>query len=283
MVPGKVGGVATTAFPDSGSSRDTITTTFVDKHFRKDQVDHEAISSIQLPNGTVVRTLGEIKLPFQFEGETIAHIRSFAILPSCVHDVVLGKTFLRLTQCFTRFKNRIREILVRSVGYPKMHLMGGVDEEVCGQVDGHLASACADTGSDMAISSRFAEKRGYTVDTSHHNTIQVQFADGTYGWTKGKVSDVNWKFGYDSGPDGSFKVDFYVLDNLPCEVILSNEFLFDNNILERYEKHFIRFDDEEDDDELDTFYMIQRVGKSWINTAKKLFKRDPPLGKFTCM
>lgn len=280
VIPGKVGGVATTAFPDSGSTRDGVSKTFLEKHFPKNKIEYYSVSSIQLPNGAVVRTLGEIKIPFQFEGESFEHIRSFAVLPSCVHDVVLGKTFLRLTRTLTRFTRRLKEIVVKCVGTSRLHLMGRSEEEFFGQVDGYLTSACPDTGSDiMAMSSLFAQQRGHDVDTSPHNIIQVQYADGSFGWTQGKASNVNWKFRFGSSADGSYNVDFYVLDDLPCNLILSNEFLFDNDVFQRYEKHFICFDSEDnEDDDVEGLFMIQRVSESLRSRFKKLIKSDPPLG-----
>ena len=160
-----------------------------------------------------------------------------------------------------------------------MHLMGN-PEEILGQIDGYLTSACPDTGSDiMAMSSHFCQQRGYSVDDSQENKIKVQFADGSFGWTQGKVSGIDWRFGHDQSPSDSFTVDFYVLPNLPCNVILSNEFLFDNNVFDRFEEFFVR--GEEDEDGFDSFYLIQRVSESLLSKVKKLFKREPPLGMYS--
>lgn len=213
----------------------------------------------------------------------MAHIRSFAVLPTCLHDVVLGRTFLRLTQTMTHFRNRLREKLVSHLSTRKMHLIGRPNEAVVGQIDGYLTSACPDTGSDiMAISSSFAKQRGYHVDDSSENKIQVQFADGNFGQTYGKVSNVDWKFGYGKDTSDSFKVEFYVLDELPYDAILSNEFLFDNDVFGRFEKHFVQCEGVED--AVDNFYLIQRVSWSLLNQAKRVLRREPPLGKrsFLC-
>jgi hypothetical protein len=277
-LPGTINGVRVKAFPDSGSSRDIVSHEFVKKHFQAHHMVSTSAYDMKIPNGRTVRTLGEIELPFRFEGESEAHVRRFAVLPSCVHDVVLGKTFLRLTRTFTRFKKRLREKLVKCLGNLRMHLMGDSDEQVLGQMNGYLTSACPDTGSDiMAMSSHFAKQRGYHIDDSQANKIQVQFADGSFGRTKGKISKLTWKFGYGMGPVDSFEIDFYVLDELPCDVILSNEFLFDNNVFERFEKYFVQFEGEDEDDGADSFYMIQRVCESLFDKAKKLFKHDPPM------
>lgn len=290
-IPGIPADVLIHAFPDYGSSRNAMSLPFVKENFPTHAIDLTSARSIKVGSGKTIQTLGELELPFQFEGEAKSRVLNFVIFPDCVHDVVLGGKFLRITRTLTRFKSRLREKLVACVGVRRLHLMGTLSEEIFGQVDGHLTTAFPDTGSDiMAMSSRFAEQRAHHIDSSQKNIIQVQFADGSYGWTKGKVSDVNWKFGYEKGPDASFKVDFYVLDELPCDIILSNEFLFYNDVFERYERFFIQFEDEGEDEEEggedDFIYVIKRTGQSLLSKAKKTakkmwFKNDPPLGKYT--
>jgi hypothetical protein len=275
-IPGRIGGILTAAFPDSGSSRDTVSHDFVKKHFSNHAINFKSVCDIKIPNGTMVQSLGELQLPFQFEGESMAHIRSFAVLKTCVHDVVLGKTFLRITKTLTQFRNRLREKIIRCFGSRRIHLMGNPDE-ILGQVGGYLTSACPDTGSDiMAISSHFCQQRGYIIDDSEEHKIKVQFADGSFGWTQGKVSGLDWRFGHDQSLSDSFLVDFYVLQNLPCDVILSNEFLFDNNVFNRFEEFFVR--GEMDEDGPDSFYLIQRIGESLMSRVNKILKRKLPLG-----
>jgi hypothetical protein len=277
-IPGSIGGIRAVAFPDSGSSRDFLSQEFVQKYLPTHPIDSGSISNIKMPNGKLIRSLGELQVSWRFEGESTAYTRSFAVLPSCVHDVVLGKTFLRLSKTLPNFRNRLREKLVSCSGARRVHLIGS-SEQVLGRLDGYLTSACPDTGSDiMAVSLSFAEKRRYRVDRSQENKIQVQFADGSIGWTLGKVFSANWNFGHGEGVDSTFKVDFYVLAELPCDVVLSNEFLFDNDVFNQFEEYFVRgIEDEEEG--FDGFYMIQRVGYSLLAKTKKFFKRDPPLGK----
>lgn len=278
-IPGSIGQIPTAAFPDYGSSRDIVSHDFVKKHLPNHTINSKSACDFKMPNGKLVRSLGELQLPFQFEGESVAYIRSFAVLKTCVHNVILGKTFLRLTKTLTHFPNRLKEKVVRCLGSRRMHLVGN-PEEVLGQIDGYLTSACPDTGSDiMAMSSHLCQQRGYSVDDSQENKIKVQFADGSFGWTQGKVSGIDWRFGHDQSPSDSFTVDFYVLPNLPCDVILSNEFLFDNNVFDRFEEFFVR--GEEDEDGFDSFYLIQRVSESLLSKVKKLFKREPPLGMYS--
>jgi len=147
----------------------------------------------------------------------------------------------------------------------------GNPDEVLGQIEGYQTSACPDTGSDiMAISSRFCRQRGYTVDDSQEHKIKVQFADGSFGWTQGKVSGLDWRFGHDQRLGDSFLVDFYVLPNLPCDVILSNEFLFDNDVFYRFEEFFVRGEMVEDG--TDSFYLIQRISEALFSKIRRFSK-----------
>jgi hypothetical protein len=153
----------------------------------------------------------------------------------------------------------------------------GNSDGVLGQIGGYSTSACPDAGSDiMAISSRFCRERGYIIDDSQEHKIKVQFADGSFGWTQGKVSGLDWRFGHDKSLSDAFLVDFYVLPNLPCDIILSNEFLLDNDVFYRYEEFFVH--GEMDADGPDSFFLIQRIGESLLNRAKTLFRRKRPLG-----
>jgi hypothetical protein len=279
-IPGTLDGVSVAAFPDSGSSRDFVSHYFVKTHLAAHNIDSTSSSSIKLPNGNIIRTIGNIKLPFQCEGESVAYVRTFAVLASCVHDVVLGKPFLRATETLTKFRHRLKEKWVRYLEARGLHVMGHTNEEFLGQMDGYLTSACPDTGSDiMAMSSQFAKQRGYCLDESSAAKIQVQFADGSIVWTKGRVDNVHWQFGYGKGTN-SYKLSFYVLEELPCSVMLGKEFLFDNDIFRKFEKYFIRFDDDENSDDGDGLYLIQKVVKSSVKTVRDFFRSDVPFSMF---
>ena len=153
----------------------------------------------------------------------------------------------------------------------------GNPDGVLGQIEGYQTSACPDTGSDiMAMSSHFCQQRGYTIDHSQEHKIKVQFADGSFGWTQGKVSGLDWRFGHNQRLGDSFLVDFYVLPNLPCDVILSNEFLLDNDVFNRFEEFFVR--GELDEDGPDSFYLIQRIGESLLSKVRRLSKRGLRVG-----
>jgi hypothetical protein len=73
------------------------------------------------------------------------------------------------------------------------------------------------------MSTEYARKRGFEVESSKEHRIQVLFADGSTGTTRGLVNKVAWQFG--SSPSKSYSEDFYVLDDLQCDVILSCDFL----------------------------------------------------------
>ncbi|KAJ2905727.1 uncharacterized protein MKZ38_004594 [Zalerion maritima] len=74
-------------------------------------LDPEGQKTLSLASGAKVRILGTVKLKWKFSGERRAHDILFDVLPQCVHDVVLGYKFLRITKTLTRFKHRIAKVL----------------------------------------------------------------------------------------------------------------------------------------------------------------------------
>src|SRR6202012_4864270 len=62
--------------------------------------------------------------------------------------------------------------------------------------------------------------------------------DGSEVPTYGKVSAVSWTFGYYPNYAIPFVHDFHVLENLTCDIVLSNEFLFGCEAFSTYREYF---------------------------------------------
>ena len=59
--------------------------------------------------------------------------------------------------------------------------------------NGHPTLALPDTGSDLMLVSReYAQKLKLEVDWDFDNWLEVQFADGSTGWTSGVARNVEW-------------------------------------------------------------------------------------------
>ncbi|UKZ78868.1 hypothetical protein TrVFT333_006614 [Trichoderma virens FT-333] len=135
-------------------------------------------------------------------------------------------------------------VLFRLLGVSKrlsLSFLGNEKQRLRGYLNGHLATALPDTGSDaMFLNGEFARKLGLDIDSNVRNLVEVELADGSTTMTSGIVRDVHWKVG-----KTTVQCNFYVLEDLCADIILSNTYLFDMNIFSEQEKHFFDIDSED--------------------------------------
>jgi predicted aspartyl protease len=235
-VQGEVNGHKIGALPDSGAERCYIK----DDLARSLGLTPEAGSAceILLPSKEKIQSPGSVDVEWKFSGESKVYSLKCFVLPICHHAraLILGANVLRHTKMLTDFRNRIKTCtrpLTRRLG---LHLLDSERERVWGFLNGCQTSALGDFGSDiMAISASCAQRLGLRVNKQPHNRIEVEFADGSSAITAGMVFGVDWMFG-DAG--AVFKCDFHVLNNLPADVILSNEFLWEQDVFSNYGQYF---------------------------------------------
>ncbi len=104
----------------------------------------------------------------------------------------------------------------------------------------------------MLVSEDYALKRGWTIDRSHGQRLDLELANGSYAYTSGVVRDLEWSFGGLADPSAEVVVsDFYVLKGL-----LSNEFVFELDVFNRFKEHFIQLDSDVDLAELHNIRLI---------------------------
>lgn len=259
-VPGRVNGIKIDALPDTGAEASFISESFLRKlHLDgKEGYDKDApiwsveyhvpISPpVQLASGKTVTPTTMALIPWRFEGESQVHNLACLVLPKCAHDLILGDSFLRMTETLTKFKTRI-VMTLRSLGSRLLRLnyMGSGLEPAArerrrmwGSLDGEAVAALPDSGSDiMAVSAEYARRRGWRVDRGREKRVEVEFADGSTAWTKGVVSGLEWEFG---GTGGKVRSDFYVLEGLPVDVVFSSDFVFDHDVYGRHEQSIRRY------------------------------------------
>ncbi len=237
---GELNGVPVSAFPDYGSDLDILSANFVAEHGLL--INKATRHSVKLPNGKIIRTIGTVSSPFAFKDEKTTHDRDFHVLPGSIHDIVLGRPFLKATQTLTKFMHRLKKKVVACPGlWKRLRLMGSPRQRVGGYLHGQWIGACPDTGSDVMVMSRsYANERVFHVE---RHTTCLEFLDGSFAYTDGMVRGVTWNW---NGEDQLYKCDFHVLDNLPCPVVLSSDFLFTQNAFSAYEESF--YDDLEPED-----------------------------------
>jgi hypothetical protein len=183
-----------------------------------------------------VRSAGSVKLPWSFAGELKMYEIPCSVLPSCSHDLILGGTFLRLTQTLTKFFHRIKTTLRSFSQRSGVRLLGSEKERVWGYLSGTQTCALPDFGSDvMAISAQYAMQRGLLVNDSADERLELELADGSLAYTNGVVKGLEWSFGTTEHP---FVADFHVLEGLPVDVILSADFLYGCSAFSTYDEFF---------------------------------------------
>ncbi|OTA93463.1 hypothetical protein M434DRAFT_11628 [Hypoxylon sp. CO27-5] len=188
---------------------------------------------ILLPSGRRLLSQGQVFLQYQFAGEKTVHQLPCAILPlpATSHDLILGGSFLKITETYTRYIHRLKRVFP-SLGRISLNLIGDQQEFLSGYLNDKQCMAVPDTGSDiMVMSRRYAKKLGLKIYHKRHYRSKVQFIDGSEVMTDGMVKDVRWQFRPDEAP---IRCDFHVIRRLPVRVILSNALIDEFNVFSRY-------------------------------------------------
>ena len=261
------------ALVDSGSDLDIVSANFMQQHGL--QLDSSERTDIQLPN-KVISSLGTITLPFSPDGETSIFHRKFYVLPSCTHDVILGHRFLKATQMLTKFAHCLRAKFTPRPYGPRIRLIGSPKQRIAGAINGCPVKAVPDTGSDvMLMSWRQARKLRLHVLTGSKYRTRLEFADGSTALTHGIVFNVNLRFG--GANAGNRICNFHIMKRLPCDIILSNEFIYQSNALRLCEQIMSKDYGKGPSDAYQELNLVREIvsrgrKRSWINRAFGLFK-----------
>ncbi|KAK5119304.1 hypothetical protein LTR85_007660 [Meristemomyces frigidus] len=228
-VLGRLDGIEQSCLPDKGASTNVLSQRYVQR--RGIKYDPVARFSIKLAQGRRATVIGTVNLPFSYIGETEVHHLDFYVLAHCIRDVILGSPFLRLTQTFERFAHRVSRKL-RDIKHTCVRYSGS-SERMVGSLDGLTVKALPDTGSDvMLLSAKYARQRGFVVNEDSMQQIDLRFADGSVGRTSGLVEGLEWA--YTTNDASKYLCDFYVLEDLECDVLLSYDFLWQTDAFSEY-------------------------------------------------
>lgn len=198
---------------------------------------------------------------FMFQGEGHVYNRPFHVLRDSICDVVLGKAFLDETETLTKNSHRIFERMRLGIqkDYRFFLLKESPTELLRCTLNGADALAFADTGSDlMLVSGGFVRRNQLEVHRGEEYRRPIEFIDGSTTYTDGMVLNAELQFdipqtsarrlnltqylnfieGFTSivnreqrlTTKPTFLCDLHVIENLPCDIILSNEFIFQNQI-----------------------------------------------------
>jgi hypothetical protein len=218
-------------------------------------------SSITIGSGITLRTTGTTVAPFRFDGERETYALRFHILPDCIHNIVLGKVFLKATATFSlaiNFFRRVKRRVTNALSKHDLLYLGDRAPRFTGLVNGQRQEALADSGARvMVMDESYARSIGLPIAQGKQFTTKLRFADGSTAWTSGMTLGVTWEFGQ-GGRNVPYNLDFHILKNAPANVILSDDFLFGTNAFVLYDCFLV---DEDDEDE-DAFFFVIDIDAS---------------------
>jgi hypothetical protein len=266
-VPGTINGVPVNALPDWGSAVEAVSENFAKQHGLK--IKATDTKSIRLPGGHITEIVGQIVGHFKFQGERHVYSRQFHVLRRSVYDLVLGRKFLDQTETLTKFCHRIVARVRPCVqkGSRLFLLDESPKERLRCTVNGAEASAFPDTGSElMLVSGDFVRRNKLKVHRGRECRRRVELIDGSIIHTDGMVLNAELQFdvpptssqeldydqylGFTAGlsslinhgaevtAKATFICDLHVIEDLPCDIILSNEFIFQNRVFSRFKSLF---------------------------------------------
>ena len=234
-IRGYLNGTAVAFFPDNQSAHDIVSHDYAKrKHL---EINNSNQGRLRTARGSQVNALGTIALTVRFAEESKEYIREFQVLPKCVHDIILGSPFLRLTQTFTKFRHRVVKKLRGTSMRHRVCLTGSSQEMLSGWANGQSILALPDTGSDICLMSlRYAQERGYHIDTDLKHRKLLEFVDGSTAETFGRVEGFQWEF--DRSDIHLHSPEVHVLENLQTDLLLGYEFLEDCDAFGTHEELF---------------------------------------------
>jgi hypothetical protein len=266
VVHGKLDNKKIVAMPDTGSQLNIVSEAYIKS--QNISIDTSDVRKVRIASGRYIRTLGSVVLPWKYQGETKTQMITCHVLRHCSHTLILGNPFLG-----KGFMKRVKVTREASSKPVSVNLLGSESQRVVGHLEDAPAVALPDMGSDLCLlSSDYAESRDFKVDTSLDKRVEFELPDGSRRYTDGVVEDLTWKFGHGEQTN-SATTTFYVVRDLPVDIILSNDLLFDSNAFDEYEESFFYVETKEpfapNRNILDVF------GIRFLGSVGEIFSKQP--------
>lgn len=230
------------------------------------EIDRSEVRQVRLSRKHDVTTTGTVTVDFRFDGEAEQYRLKFHLLPTCIHDVILGKSFLKLTKTFSELSNftrRVKQRILRGLSHFHLLYLGESAPKFTGLLNGRPREALADWGSNALImDEKFARKQGLPISDGPEYRNTVYLADNTTAQTTGMVLGVRWEFGL-GGSGKEHDLDFHIMKNAPADVILSDDFLNETSAFIEYDCYLVDEDDEDDESEA-YFFGIRIDQKNYV-------------------
>jgi hypothetical protein len=214
-------------------------------------IDKTQRTQVLVGSGTSVSTVGVSVAQFRFRHEPQEYSLVFHLLPDCIHNVILGRPFLKATKTFQSLANRTRRVIRRLVdrfASPSCSYLGDSASRFSGLVNGQAQEALADSGSQvLIIDEAYALDLGLPISRDLKNRTRLRFADNTTKMTSGMTFGVRWQFGDHQGSE-EYTLDFHILKDSPAAIILNNDFLFDTDSFSEFDAWLLDEDTGEDEE-----------------------------------
>jgi hypothetical protein len=228
------------------------------------QINRQVTLAVAIGSGKKVVTSGTVQASFRFGSESEVYSLTFHLLPACIHNVILGKGFLKATRTYssvTNFARRVVRRIIDGVQHRSFLYLGGSAPSFYGRLNDHAEEALADTGAKVLIMDEdYARSLQLPIEDDEDHIVHLQFADGSTAKTSGMTYGVRWEFGLQCNAT-EHSLDFHILKNAPAKIILSDEFLFETNAFSEYECHLVEEHQEEDPEEY--FLVIDIDRRRW--------------------
>jgi predicted aspartyl protease len=238
-------------------------------------INRDIACKVTVGSGNTVMATGAVAAPFRFEGEHDVHNLKFHLLPNCIHDVILGKSFLKFTETFSKlssFYRRVKERVTKGVSQFHLLYVGASSPMFEGSVNGQPQTALADSGAKVLVMDEaYARGTGVSIQTGHEHRTRLTFADNSAADTSGMAYGIEWRFGRDSEFTSPYQLNFHIPKNAPANVILCDTFLYDNGAFSQYHNYLVDSDDDYEDGDDESHCFAIDTDRSKKRTQSKKF------------
>jgi hypothetical protein len=274
-VPIVLKGAEVVACPDTGSEQNILSKEVATQLGILDQLDSSRSGRFVLGNGRDVQSLGAVDIEFTFAQEPEILLKCmFHVFESLIRPAILGGVFLRHTETLTKHRQRrLRQTPIQTSSLWQIMHIGVARERFECYVDNNLVDVRADTGSEMDLVSKDFVRKSSHRPRALQDRLPVEFADGSIGWISHQIFT---RFSPDlEKPKSAWSGQwFYVLDDLPCEILLGEETLDRLNAFNR-ETSFTMHTLDSDGIELCTIFWASHLERK-MTAALRFFEKGRP-------
>jgi hypothetical protein len=178
-----------------------------------------------LANDKMVDTVGTVTAEWFFRREKSTKTTlQFMVLDRTSWPVILGAELLQRTRTIDFNWHRLQTTSTEAEDFSCVHIFGDLSNSITGRLNSVPISALAATGCEVnLVSMRFIEDNGlqFKCETPLEEHW-LKMIDGSLVPVQSTVF-LDWKFGDEKH---AWRAEFVVLPDLPCDVILGQQFLY---------------------------------------------------------